>query len=97
MDESSTMQGETPVSLVIRLLGIKRLAVACDLTTSAIDKWGDLVPAKHQASVLNLAAERDVPLTAGQLMGVEPYREVAGASDEDYVKPRDFLQAEETA
>ncbi|HUO22183.1 MAG TPA: hypothetical protein VMU59_06675, partial [Caulobacteraceae bacterium] len=38
-DGNSTMSDETPAAKVIRLLGVKRLAWACDLTTSAVQKW----------------------------------------------------------
>lgn len=65
--------GETPAERAERLLGAKRIAAACNLTTNAIWKWrtvGDgLIPAKHQATVLRLARELGIELTAEQVIG----------------------------
>ncbi len=62
------MDDETPAAKAIRLLGAKRIAARCDLTTNAVWKWettgGGLIPARHQRTVLDLAAERGAPFTA---------------------------------
>lgn len=59
---------ETPAAKVIRLLGAKRIAAACDLTTDAVWKWpkigGGRIPARHQGTVLQLADNMGVPMTA---------------------------------
>ena len=63
---------ETPAAKVIRLLGAKRIAARCDLTTDAVWKWPKRarghVPAKHQGTVLQLAGELGKPLSAADLI-----------------------------
>jgi len=66
------MSDETPAAKVIRLLGVKRLAWACDLTTSAVQKWSagpGRIPA-HQAAVCKLAKDLGVELSAAEIIGV---------------------------
>jgi hypothetical protein len=64
---------EAPAVRAIALLGAKRIAHACDLTTDAVYKWpklrGGHIPAKHQSAVLLLARERGVPFTAEDVVG----------------------------
>lgn len=59
---------ETPAAKAMRLMGAKRIAAKCDLTTNAVWKWetlsGGLIPSKHQADVLELAREVGVAFTA---------------------------------
>lgn len=63
---------ETPAAKVIRLLGAKRIAAACDLTTDAVWKWpkigGGRIPARHQNTVLKLAVTQGVPLSASDVI-----------------------------
>ena len=65
--------GETPAEKVVRLLGVKRIAAACDLTANAVWKWknakGGTIPSKHQPAILRLAKERGVELTAEDVIG----------------------------
>ena len=65
---------ETPAGRAMRLLGAKRIAHACDLTTNAVWKWdktgGGRVPSRHQPAVLGLARELGVQLSAEDLIGV---------------------------
>jgi hypothetical protein len=67
------MDIERPARKVIRLLGVKNVAHACDLTTDAVYKWANrgagLVPAEHQAGVMALARQMGVPLLADDLIG----------------------------
>lgn len=67
---------ETPAAKAIRLLGAKRIAAKCDLTTDAVWKWPKLgdgfIPAKHQRSVLELAEELEVTFTVHDVVGVAP-------------------------
>ena len=67
------MDGETPARKVIRHLGVKKIAHACDLTTDAVHKWanrnGGLIPSEHQGAVLALAQREGVPIGAGDLIG----------------------------
>lgn len=64
---------ETPAAKAVRLLGAKRIAPACDLTTNAVYKWANFgdgrIPAKHQGQVLALARQMGVSLTAEDLIG----------------------------
>lgn len=67
------MSDETPAAKVIRLLGAKRLAYACDLTTSAVQKWNagaGHIPAQHQGAVFRLAKVMGVELSAADIIGV---------------------------
>ncbi|ODT88130.1 hypothetical protein [Phenylobacterium sp. SCN 70-31] len=68
------MPQETPAAKAIRLLGAKRIAATCDLTTDAVWKWANQgagrVPSKHQPAVLRLAQDKGVPLSAADLIGV---------------------------
>lgn len=61
---------ETPAAKVVRLLGAKRIAARCDLTTGAVEKWPGHIPSRHQPAVLELASELNVPLTAADVIGV---------------------------
>lgn len=67
------MDGEAPARKAIRLLGVKNIAHACDLTTDAVHKWanrgGGLIPAEHQATVLDLAQSKGAPLGPSDLIG----------------------------
>lgn len=67
------MDDEAPARKAIRLLGVKSIAHACDLTTDAVHKWanrgGGLIPAEHQATVLDLARRQGAPLGASDLIG----------------------------
>lgn len=71
----ATPDVETPADKAVRLLGLIDLAHACRLTTDAIHKWkrreGGLIPAQHQPAVLRLAREKNVDLTADDLIGAE--------------------------
>lgn len=64
----------TPAAKAISLLGVKRIAHACDLTTDAVYKWprlkGGHIPSRHQSAVLALAQERGVALSASDIIGV---------------------------
>lgn len=64
---------ESPAEKAERLLGAKKIAGACDLTTNAVWKWrsqgGGRIPAKHQSAVLQLAKTMGAPLTAQDLIG----------------------------
>lgn len=68
------MEVESPAAKAIRLLGAKRIAAACDLTTDAVWKWpklgGGRIPARHQHTVMALAARRGVQFTAADVVGV---------------------------
>jgi hypothetical protein len=64
---------ESPAAKAIRLLGVKRIAGACDLTTDAVRKWainGGRIPASRQLAVLSLARERGVDLSAEDILGI---------------------------
>ncbi len=67
------MTRETPAAKAVRLLGAKRIAAKCDLTTNAVWRWASdgqgRIPAKHQLQVLALADEMGVSLTAAELVG----------------------------
>lgn len=64
----------SPAARAISLLGAKRIAHACDLTTDAVYKWPKLrdghIPARHQSAVLELAKRHDVTFTAEDVIGV---------------------------
>lgn len=64
----------SPAAKAIRLLGVKRIAYACDLTTDAVYKWpklrGGHIPARHQSAVLGLARQQGVDFTAADIIGV---------------------------
>lgn len=64
---------ETQADKAIRLLGPKRIAQKCDVTTGAVYKWparaGGYIPSKHLRAVLELAREEKVDLTAEELIG----------------------------
>lgn len=67
------MTQESPAAKAIRLLGAKRIAAACDLSTDAVWKWpknGGLIPSQHQLTVLNLAVQMGQALTAAEIIGV---------------------------
>ena len=68
----SNGERETPAARAIRLLGAKRIAAKLDLSTDAVWKWarlrGGLIPAKHQAGVLELARDRGVALSAADMI-----------------------------
>ena len=68
MADGQAVHREKPPALVIRLLGVKRLGAACDLTSNAIHKWGDVVPSKHQPAVLALARDLGIDLTADEII-----------------------------
>lgn len=63
---------ETPAAKAIRLLGAKRIAAECDLTTDAVWKWpktgGGRIPARHQSTVLQLAGRMGAQLSAADLI-----------------------------
>lgn len=69
------MATETPAAKVVRILGAKRIAAACDLSTNAVWKWatsgGGTIPSRHQGTVLALARELEKPLTAADLIRVD--------------------------
>jgi len=76
-DSNSNVSREMPSRLARRLLGSKRLAELCDRTTDALRKWdrpkskgglGGLVPSEFQARILREATEKELPLTAGDLI-----------------------------
>lgn len=64
----------SPAAKAISLLGVKRIAHACDLTTDAVYKWprlkGGHIPSRHQPAVLALAQDRGVELSASDIIGV---------------------------
>lgn len=66
-------ESETPAAKAERLLGAKRIAAACDLTTNAVWKWRTVgegrIPSRHVAKVLELARAQNVPLSAEDLIG----------------------------
>lgn len=68
------MAHETPAAKAMRLLGAKKIAAKCDLTTNAVWKWSTQghgrIPSKHQPAVLELAKEHDVELTPADVLGV---------------------------
>ena len=68
------MEGETPAARAIRLLDVKRIAHACNLTTDAVYKWsyrqGGRIPSRYQSLVLQLARDLNVDLTAEQVVGM---------------------------
>lgn len=72
MAELDTAIPESVAAKVIRLLGPKRIAAKCDLTTNAVYKWptreGGLIPARYQRPVLDLASEMGIPLTADDVV-----------------------------
>lgn len=65
---------ETPAALAMRVLGAKAIAHACNLTTNAVWKWetsgGGRIPSRHLPTVIGLAAQLGVSLTANQLIGL---------------------------
>lgn len=65
---------KSPAARAIGLLGAKRIAHACDLTTDAVYKWpklrGGHIPSKHQGAVLELARDKGVEFTASDIIGV---------------------------
>jgi hypothetical protein len=67
------MTDESPAAKAVRLLGAKRIAAVCDLTTNAVWKWSTQgagrIPAKHQPAVLDLARRQDVAFTASDCIG----------------------------
>lgn len=66
------MEIEKPAGKAIRLLGVKRIAFACDVTTDAVHKWGarnGLIPAPYQAAVFRLAKQQGVDLSAEDIIG----------------------------
>lgn len=71
MDDTKTAK---PAVRAIELLGAKRIAHACDLTTDAVYKWpklrGGHIPAKHQSAVLKLAKAQGVAFSAADIVGV---------------------------
>ncbi len=73
MDDAQRSE-ESPAAKAIRLLGAKRIAAACDLTTDAVWKWpktgGGYIPARYQLTVLDLARVRDVAFSAEDIVGV---------------------------
>lgn len=74
MEHAQAANPESPAAKAIRLLGPKRIAQKCDVTTGAVYKWpyraGGIVPAKHQLAVLELALDEGVAFTAGDMIGV---------------------------
>lgn len=70
----ATLKIETPAGRAMRLLSAKRIAYACDLTTNAVWKWetsgGGRIPSRHLPTVLSLASEMKVELSASDLIGV---------------------------
>lgn len=68
------MHDESPAAKAVRLLGLKRIAAKCDLTTDAVRKWekqsGGRIPAKHQRAILELAREKSVAFTAADCVGL---------------------------
>jgi len=66
---------ETPAEMATRLLTAKRIAYACDLTTNAVWKWATSghgrIPSRHLPTVLALATEMGVSLSAGDLIGMK--------------------------
>lgn len=64
---------EPPAVKAMRLLGAKRIAQVCDLTTNAVQKWPTqgrgFIPSCHQRAVLDLAKAQGVTLTAEDLIG----------------------------
>lgn len=71
---ADSKKAETPAARAIRLIGAKRIAAACDLTTNAVWKWetngGGLIPGRHQPTVWELARGLEVDLSAEQIIGV---------------------------
>ncbi|WP_018061907.1 hypothetical protein [Caulobacter sp. UNC279MFTsu5.1] len=63
---------ETPAVRAVRLLGLIDIAHACRLTTDAVRKWqkskGGLIPAQHQAGVLQLALDKGVQFDASDVV-----------------------------
>jgi hypothetical protein len=74
MEIGSTAIAESPADAAIRLLGAKRIAHACDVTTDAVRKWtkrgSGLIPARYQGAVFGLARELGVELSPSTLMGL---------------------------
>lgn len=66
------MSTETPAAKVIRLLGAKKIAHRCNLTTNAVWKWDapgkGYIPAPHQRTILVLAQEQGVALAADDII-----------------------------
>jgi len=66
---------ESPAAKVIRLLGAKRVAAKCDLTTDAVWKWRLLnagtIPSRHQLAIYELAKEQGVALSPAEIIGLE--------------------------
>lgn len=67
------MTEESPAAKAVRLLGAKRIAAKCDLTTDAVWKWATQgegrIPSKHQPAVLELAREKRIEFTAADIVG----------------------------
>lgn len=63
---------ETPAARAVRVLGAKKIAAACDLTTNAVWKWERFIPSCHMPAIWRLAkAEGKADqLTAEQMIGV---------------------------
>lgn len=63
---------ETPAARAIRLLGAKRIAATCDLTTNAVWKWetigGGHIPSRHQRRILDLARSMGVAMCADDVI-----------------------------
>jgi len=70
------MEAESPATRVIRLLGAKRIAAHCDLTTDAVWKWakrgGGMIPARYQFAILGLAEREGKPLLVDEIIGRAP-------------------------
>lgn len=66
-------RSETPADKAVRLLGVKRIAYACNLTTNAVWKWQTVgrgrIPSRHQPAVLQLARDLGAPFTADDVIG----------------------------
>jgi len=75
------MDVENPAALAIRLLGAKRIAAHCDLTTDAVWKWpkrdGGTIPARYQRAIHDLAQTEGKPITPAEIIGVDPAPEAA--------------------
>ena len=67
------VSGETVAARLIRLLGVKKIAEACAISTWAVYRWPSTegIPTKHQRALYYLAKREGVRLTAEQIIGVE--------------------------
>lgn len=57
---------ETPAEMVINKFGVRPLARMIGVSPSSVINWrtkGGLIPSRHQATILNLAAERGLHIT----------------------------------